>query len=579
MASPASRAAGVLLVDDDDALLDALAEALGPLDCEVSRARTAAEALLSAAGRSFDVMVLDLMLPDFTGLVLAERLRTEGSLGGAQLVFITGTDPGEEVLSRALALGCADFVTKPVRMGLFRARIRVLLELAHANERLRAREEELAETERSLFDALCRLNASSARKHPESSARNPTAAQALQAADVALETLRQSEERYRLAARASNDVLWDWDVGAPTITFSATLAKTLGHMVETKDGLCEVPITWRREQLHPEDASRIEQSIRACVESQAESWAQEYRFRLGNGAYAHVIDRAYVVRDSAGRALRMVGALQDITALKEQASQLKERADFQQQLVGIVSHDLRNPIGAIQLGASMMLMRGDLPKAQETSAQQIVRAAERATRMVRDLLDFTRLRLGGGIPIQPKPSDLKLLAEQSVREVQTAHPGREVELSVDGETTGTWDGDRISQLLSNLLGNAVAYSPQGSKISVRVEGSSADVQLSVHNAGDPIPEKLLPHLFEPLRRGDPADQNPSARSIGLGLYIVQNIARAHGGLVEVKSAQDEGTTFSVRLPRYPPASVARGSGVFSLRALKAAQEAARKSSS
>ncbi|WP_164012719.1 GAF domain-containing protein [Pyxidicoccus trucidator] len=229
--------------------------------------------------------------------------------------------------------------------------------------------------------------------------------------------------------------------------------------------------------------------------------------------------------------------------------ELRRRAEFEQQLVGIVSHDLRNPLAAISMSAGLLEKKGELSDSQKRMVVRINQATERAARMIRDLLDFTKARLGGGIALHRQPTDLKDVVHQVLDELLVAHPGRHVELDLGAELKGEWDPDRIAQVLTNLLGNALAYSPAGAPVRVgaRVDGEQA--LLTVFNGGDPIPPELLPRLFEPMTRGT-LKEGQSSRSIGLGLYIVRDIVRGHGGGVDVVSSAEHGTTFTVWLPRY-----------------------------
>ncbi|MFP2907731.1 GAF domain-containing protein [Pyxidicoccus sp. 3LFB2] len=229
--------------------------------------------------------------------------------------------------------------------------------------------------------------------------------------------------------------------------------------------------------------------------------------------------------------------------------ELRRRAEFEQQLVGIVSHDLRNPLAAISMSAGLMEKKGELSDSQKRMVVRINQATERAARMIRDLLDFTKARLGGGIALHRQPTDLKDVVHQVVDEVLVAYPGRHVELHVADELKGEWDPDRIAQVLTNLLGNALTYSPAGAPVRVDARMEGGQVLLSIFNGGTPIPPELLPRLFEPMTRGS-LKEGQSSRSIGLGLYIVRDIVRGHGGGVDVVSSAEHGTTFTVRLPRY-----------------------------
>lgn len=226
---------------------------------------------------------------------------------------------------------------------------------------------------------------------------------------------------------------------------------------------------------------------------------------------------------------------------------MQQRIEFEEQLIGIVSHDLRNPLQAIMTSASSLLRSEGLDERNLERLGRILSGAERANRMIRDLLDFTQARLGGAIPLTRKQVDLSGVARQVVDEILLVSPERCIQIETFGDGHGSMDADRIAQVISNLVGNAVKYSPTDSPITVRVRGTEGELELHVHNAGPPIPPELLPRLFEPFQRG--ASSDPAGRSIGLGLYIVREIIASHGGRVEVRSEPGEGTTFTLRLPR------------------------------
>jgi signal transduction histidine kinase len=222
-------------------------------------------------------------------------------------------------------------------------------------------------------------------------------------------------------------------------------------------------------------------------------------------------------------------------------------------LVAVVSHDLRNPISAISMSASVMLKREGLTDWQARGLSRIYSAADRALRMIRDLLDSTQARVGG-IPVSPRLLDLHGLARHVVEEVQLAHPERHILFQTRGDAHGAWDADRMAQVITNLVGNAVQHSPAHSVVRVETRGLEAEIQLSVHNEGMPIPAEELSTLFEPFRRGKGATGAPG--SVGLGLFIIRRIVEAHGGVIEVCSEAGEGTLFRARFPRdrMPPPS-------------------------
>jgi signal transduction histidine kinase len=234
--------------------------------------------------------------------------------------------------------------------------------------------------------------------------------------------------------------------------------------------------------------------------------------------------------------------------LQREKLRLYERAlrkRFEQDLVGIVSHDLRSPLNAISLAAESALRRGDTNERNRRSLRIIQSASGRATRLVHDLLDYTQVLHGTGLPIKRETFCLLKLAHEIADELRASFPSTEFTFECEGETEGYWDRDRMAQLLTNLVGNASTYG-SAAPVGVRIVGNGSDVTLHVHNGGEPIPAELIPAVFEPLSRGT---EHRRAGNIGLGLFIVNEIVLAHGGTVTVQSSVDDGTTFSVSLPR------------------------------
>jgi two-component system sensor histidine kinase/response regulator len=221
-------------------------------------------------------------------------------------------------------------------------------------------------------------------------------------------------------------------------------------------------------------------------------------------------------------------------ARAEHSSRLKDK------YIGILGHDLRNPLSAISNSAYLLLRASDLPERHRKSATRILRASERMGNMIRDVLDFTRGHLGGGIPVEPTRGDLADICHRVVDETKAIHPEREIVFDARGDLSGTWDRSRLEQVVSNLVGNAVRHG-QGT-IVVEAVGEEREIVLRVRNGGPPIPEADLPSIFEPFKRSP--DSSRRSEGLGLGLYIVREIVRAHGGTVQVRSSANEGTTFA-----------------------------------
>lgn len=238
-------------------------------------------------------------------------------------------------------------------------------------------------------------------------------------------------------------------------------------------------------------------------------------------------------------------------ALRAQEREAQQRAVLAEQLVGIVSHDLRTPLSAVVLGADLLGMSG-VSAAQARTVERIVSAAGRANRLIADLLDFTQARLGGGLRVTPAPVDLHALVAGCVDELRLAWEGRRVEHVARGPGAVVADGDRLAQVVTNLANNALTYGAPDHAVRLTSAVDGAALTIEVHNAGPAIPAELVPHLFEPLRRGE-QQVKMGSRSVGLGLYIVQQIVAAHAGEVTVRSTPADGTTFTVRAPARPSA--------------------------
>jgi signal transduction histidine kinase len=223
----------------------------------------------------------------------------------------------------------------------------------------------------------------------------------------------------------------------------------------------------------------------------------------------------------------------------------KATGELREQFIAVLGHDLRNPLGSIAVGTQLLLEHG-LPEAQRSTVSRIRKSARRIELLVDDLLDFTRGRLGGGITLEQREiPDLEQSLRHVIDELASQYPARTVHFSVDG--TGSFVGDRrrVEQLVSNLLGNAMQHGGLNEPVEVALRHTSDAVLLEVKNGGAPIPRDVQSRLFQPFYRVAGSSQN----GLGLGLYIVAEIAKAHGGTASVSSHEGEGTRFTVRLPK------------------------------
>jgi signal transduction histidine kinase len=226
-------------------------------------------------------------------------------------------------------------------------------------------------------------------------------------------------------------------------------------------------------------------------------------------------------------------------------AELRDTLRLNEMFYAALGHDLRNPLSAIMTGAAVLIRRTADEKTMSVG-NRILSSGARMGRMIEQLLDLARARLGGGIPLAPEFVDLRALAERVVSELQALESTRTIEVETTGELTGKWDEPRLAQVLSNLLGNALQHGDPNTNISLRIDGGAETVVIRVHNWGV-IPQELLPSLFEPFRSG--RDAHRQSEGLGLGLYIVDQVVRSHDGTIEVDSTARKGTTFTVVLPR------------------------------
>lgn len=235
------------------------------------------------------------------------------------------------------------------------------------------------------------------------------------------------------------------------------------------------------------------------------------------------------------------------------AHELQERTAalrVNEMFMAVLSHDLRTPLMSITAAATVLKRQPDADKVG-AMAERMLSSSQRMGRMIEDLLDVTRIRHAGGLALQLAPTDMQSLVQRTLDEVQTSFPDRAIESSLQGNLAGVWDGERLCQVVTNLVGNAVHHGSPDQPVRVGVDGSQPDtVTVAVSNGGTIAPE-LIPHLFDPFhgRKREPGRH----QGLGLGLFIAHQIVRAHRGRIQVQS-QSGTTQFSVELPRVSPST-------------------------
>jgi signal transduction histidine kinase len=255
-------------------------------------------------------------------------------------------------------------------------------------------------------------------------------------------------------------------------------------------------------------------------------------------------DRAALLLDAARLARERDEAAEAARRVEEEAERRRRAVDT---ILGVVGHDLRNPLGAVHMSAALLMKRGALEGWQARTVERMRSSAGRMGRIIADLLSYTRTRLGSGIPIDPRAADLGAVVRRVVDELRAANPDREIEVAAEGDLSGTWDPDRLEQVASNLVSNAVDHGDPGRPVRIALAGGPDEVVLTVRNEGPGMPPEVLAHLFEPFSR-PPDERSRKASGLGLGLYIAREIVRGHGGQIVAQASGPE-TAVSVRLPR------------------------------
>jgi len=477
----------ILLADDNADMRDYLRRLLGRR-YEVIAATNGTQALRLARENPPDLILADVMMPELDGFGLLQAIRADPRTLAVPVLLVSAR-AGEEARVEGMQAGADDYLTKPFSGRELLARVDAHLALAHlrreAGEALRATEERFL----TFMDNT-----------------------------PALAFIKDTDGRYVFLNRSMirrfglGDAEWIGKTDAELFTAATA------------------------EQLRENDQVVLasHRPVR-CIETIAR-----------DGDELTYLSFKFPLLDRGGRWL-LAGMAIDITEQKRAETMLLQARERERELIGVVSHDLRNPLAVI-LACADLAMRGKaLPPGAERALQRLRGSAERALRLIGDLLDFTQARSLGQLRVKPAAHDMQEILRTAVEEASLTHPRRKVEQRGEsGPLTGCWDRDRVAQVLANLLDNALKFSPPDSVVTVEAHADRGGLRIAIQNWGRPIPPDRLASVFEPFQRADPT---ASARvSLGLGLYISQRIALAHGGGLEASSTAERGTTFTLRLP-------------------------------
>lgn len=473
----------VLLVEDNDKSRYVLKRVLLHAGFAVREASTGEEALRLAREMRPDVVVLDVRLPDMLGFEVCRRMKSD-ALVRMPIIQMSASFVRPEDRVAAREHGADDYLIAPIEPDDLVAAIHSVLRVFEARDEGRR----TIERER-----------------------------------VARVELERANTKLRAVVASGLLGTFEWDANGTIVDANEALLALVGEPAEavlgrtlTLDRLLAKPL--RERGAAPESAPSL-------------------------------VERELVARDD-----RRIPVILGITHLDDDGdsgvafvldvTEQRRRAELESLLLAMVSHDLRNPLGVVTMASSILLGQ-DLPAMQHDLVRRIHTAGQRSARLVSDLLDFTLAR-GAGIELARSSVDLHAVVEQTIADLRAFWPSREVEHVRVGNGIASLDEDRIAQIATNLVGNALQHGPKDAAVRVTTRRDGGAVVLRVSNDGPPIADDLLPELFAPLRRGSDAGRRRG--SLGLGLFIVQQLVRAHGGTIDVVSAAGLGTTFTVRFP-------------------------------
>jgi two-component system, cell cycle sensor histidine kinase and response regulator CckA len=364
--------------------------------------------------------------------------------------------------------------------------------------------------------------------------------------------LAASEERFRLVARASRDAIYDWDIASGTLLFDGSFAATLGYGSERQ----VTDIAWWTGCIHSDDRVRVDTSLVSAIETGADDWFEEYRFRRGDGTYGEILDRGLLLRDEQGVAVRMIGTMADITDRRELELQLRQAQKMEAvgRLAGGIAHDFNNLLTAITGFTTLLLDDAGPDDHRRADLREILRAADRAASLTRDLLAFSRKQI-----LRPQPFDLNAVVSGMDKMLRRLiGEGIRIETDLDAETGMVLaDPGQVEQIIMNLALNARDAMPEGGRLAIATHTRRllrADTRLSIaageycvlriSDTGAGMDAETRARMFEPFFTTKQAGEGT-----GLGLATVYGIVKQSGGHILVETAVGQGTTFTVLLPR------------------------------
>jgi PAS domain S-box-containing protein len=479
----------VLVVDDRVENRVALRAILSDADYNIVEAGSPSEALKHLLDTEFAALLIDVVMPEMSGLELAALVRTRGRNASVPIVFMSAVATDLNVIYRAYTSGAVDYLVKPLIPEMVRAKVAVFAELFRQRKQLE----------------------------------------------------RQSEARYRNLAEAVPHVVWTAHADG-NIRYMNGRWRDFTGSHDTNDWLSK---------LHAEDRTRFAQLWQESVQ-RGSDFQIECRIQKSDLSHRWHLCRAVPERNSEGNVIGWIGTFTDVEDQKRIQAVLAAAIHARDEFLSIASHELRTPITALQLQVESLLADSITRSGSDPSDRWVrrmtmaTRQVERLTRLVEELLDVSRISMGK-LKLEREEGDLALVVREVVSrfQAQAERVSCELVLDADRPVVGCWDRLRLEQVVTNLLSNALKFGA-GKPIEVSVRGGRpkpATIHVRDHGIG--IPQRDLERIFGRFER---AVSSRSYGGLGLGLYIVQQIVDRHGGTVHARGYPGDGAEFEIELP-------------------------------
>lgn len=346
---------------------------------------------------------------------------------------------------------------------------------------------------------------------------------------------------FELVVKATNDVIYDLDIELGKVSWNEPLYSHYGYPKTAAINTVE----WWTSHIHPEDALRIENEITTWLEGDLSIWEAKYRFLKANGQYNYIRDRGYVIRDGAGKAVRIIGSFLDITKQHE-----LDRA--KDEFISLVSHQLRTPLTVVRTYGEMLDMGtfGKLPQKQAVPVKKMTDASIRLIELVSDILSISRLEMNA-IVARPAITDVNQLISEQIDQLRPILSDKKITISFTPQSlvsSVAIDPELVAQIIHNFLTNSIRYTVnQPATIKIMITPTKDNFTISITDNGIGIPENAQEHVFQRFYRANNAE-NIENHGTGLGLYLVKLLAESCRGRVWFTSVESKGSTFYLELP-------------------------------